>query len=304
MTKISGVSRYILIINRLRSRKQTFDQLYEYLEFQSSLKGFDCTMSLRTFQREKNQIRDIFNVDIQYNKSDKVYFVKSEENADLEVQDRLLETYQLIDIMESSQGFRDKLLFDTRKANGVEHVLSFLIAIKQSQIVHTTHFHFQSGSEYTKQIKPYFIKESQGRWYVIGEDIEKKDIRTFALDRIKEIDITNQKFKKATVNIDDWFQYSFGIIRTNHDIPQKIKLAFTYQQGQYVKSFPLHKSQIVESEDFDDDETIITLQLCPTEDFIMELLRYGNELKVLEPTKLADQIRDEHRKGYEQYNPK
>ena len=65
-------------------------------------------------------------------------------------------------------------------------------------------------------------------------------------------------------------------------------MSFDYYQGKYIKSLPLHHTQetLIDNE----NELRIKLQLCITHDLLMELLSFGDNLKVLQPQSLADEI--------------
>jgi len=301
MSKQTAINRYFLIIKRLQKRKQSFKQLHDYLHMQTEIRGYKCTLEKRTFQREINEIREVFGIDIQYSRAEKVYYISEEENPEQLKQDRLLEAYELLNILETSDIYKDKIFFEERKAKGLEFVFGFLYAIKNSLIVNTEHINFSDGSKYPKTIKPLALKESQGRWYILAEDSKDSYLKTFALDRIIELDITNQKFEKPEIKIEEWFKYSFGIIKPENEKPEIITLSLSFLQGQYIKSYPLHKSQQLLSESYDDDEVIFSLEMFITDDFIMELMKYGNELEVLSPAFLADKLKNEHKKAFEQY---
>jgi proteasome accessory factor B len=43
------------------------------------------------------------------------------------------------------------------------------------------------------------------------------------------------------------------------------------------------------------------LKLCVTQDLVMELLSFGDDLKVLNPKSLADEIKKAHRQAFSQY---
>ncbi|TAG99639.1 MAG: WYL domain-containing protein, partial [Sphingobacteriales bacterium] len=43
------------------------------------------------------------------------------------------------------------------------------------------------------------------------------------------------------------------------------------------------------------------LNLCITHDFVMELLSFGNDLKVLQPQSLVDKIKTAHYNAYKKY---
>lgn len=95
------------------------------------------------------------------------------------------------------------------------------------------------------------------------------------------------------------FHHCFGIISPSDEEPQDIILSFDPFQGKYIKTLPLHSSQQVLISN--DDELRIKLRLCVTFDLVMELLSLGDNMKVIEPQSLADDIRAAHKKAYSQY---
>ena len=62
---------------------------------------------------------------------------------------------------------------------------------------------------------------------------------------------------------------------------------------------PLHETQQVLVDN--DEEMKIKLKLCITHDLVVELLSFGDNMIVIEPKSLADQIKLEHEKAFNQY---
>ena len=85
----------------------------------------------------------------------------------------------------------------------------------------------------------------------------------------------------------------------NDDAPQDIILSFDPFQGKYIKTLPLHESQQILIDN--KDELQLKLNLYLTYDFIMELLSYGEKVKVLKPRSLANEIKAAHQKAVGQY---
>lgn len=142
----------------------------------------------------------------------------------------------------------------------------------------------------SKTLQPYFIKESKNRWYIIGLEKNANQIRTFGLDRISGVEVLKTKFTKPSKTfIQSLFQNSFGIIY-NQKPPQKVILEFSSFQANYIKSLPLHSSQKIISEI--ENYCKIQLFIHPTYDFIMEILSMGNEVTVLEPQSLKEEIKE------------
>ena len=149
-------------------------------------------------------------------------------------------------------------------------------------------------------VNPYGLKEFKSRWYVMAKDDKDNKVKSFALDRLTSLEITNQTYKYPdNYSIEDSYRFCFGIVGANNEEPKEIILSFNSFQGKYIKSLPLHHTQqiLVDTR----DEMRIKLNLCLTHDLFMELLSFGENMKVLEPKSLADQIQKTHKKAFELY---
>ena len=87
-----------------------------------------------------------------------------------------------------------------------------------------------------------------------------------------------------------YFDDCFGIINPTDKKPENIILSFSKMQGKYIKTFPLHEPFTVLKDD--ENEYRIKFKIHITYDFVMELLSYGWDLKVISPKKLIDEIKD------------
>jgi predicted DNA-binding transcriptional regulator YafY len=70
-------------------------------------------------------------------------------------------------------------------------------------------------------------------------------------------------------------------------------------QGKYIKSLPLHHTQKVLTDN--QSELKISLRIFMTFDFVMELLSYGDKVKILQHQSLANEIKQTHENAFKQY---
>ena len=82
--------------------------------------------------------------------------------------------------------------------------------------------------------------------------------------------------------------------------PERIILSFDPEQGQYVKTLPLHHSQQILIDN--QQEIRIALKMVLTYDFVMEICSRSRYVKVLEPNHLAQQVKELLKAAYRQYN--
>jgi predicted DNA-binding transcriptional regulator YafY len=292
MAKDTYLYRYSLILKRLEKASATFEQIKKYLEIESEIKGKNYSVSLRSFQRDIKDINEQFGIEIaNERKGDKRYFIKSIPDSP-EHSQRLLEAFQMLNAIKASKDNTEYILLETRKPDGLEHFYGLLHAIKNNKVVKLAYRKFYSDEITERKLLPLALKEAKNRWYLIAEDTKDSQVKTFGLDRISDLEITKLGFpKKINVNYNDLFKHSFGIINPADQKPEKVKLSFSFTQGQYIKSFPLHKSQAILSESKENDEVIIELFIQITDDFVMELLSYGSDVEVLSPKSLRKEIK-------------
>ena len=284
MAKRDFIQRYIFIINRLKSRASTFEELQDYLLRQQQITGDKLEISQRTLQRDLNEIRSLFDTDIQYNRKEGVYeIVESITEKPIE---RIIESYEIINALNYSNNVTQKLYLEQRKNLGTEHLHGLLYAIDNHFEVSFSHHSYWKDGLKNRTVHPIAIKESQKRWYLVCHDLDKKEIRNFGLDRITNLKISDKKFCKYTFDVKEYYQHAFGV--ETHKPAQKIVLKFTAFQSQYIKSLPLHFSQELLLED-----TVschFAYFMHPTHDFEMEVLKYGEHVTVVAPESLKQTI--------------
>jgi len=289
MSKKIFLLRYLLIIKRLQRSKASFNEIEEYILRESEIRDMNLNISKRTFQRDLNEIRDIYNVDIQHDKKSKTYFIESADQST--TTDRLLEAFEMFNALNLSDDLSQFIHFEKRKPQGIHHFHGLLHCIKNQFVVSFPYHKYDDDIIVKRDVEPYALKEFKGRWYLIAKDQEDKNVKTFGLDRIQELNITKKKFAPPeNFNANDLYKNYFGIVNTSKGKAEEIILSFDSFNGKYIKSFPLHESQqiLVDNK----KETRIKLFLHITSDFEMELLSHGDRVKIVSPDRLKKRLRE------------
>ncbi len=298
MSKREAILRYSLIINRLRLKKSTFKEIDDYLVQESKFQGYDFRISERTFDRDRKDILSIYNIEIKYDFSSKVYYIAQDEEDS--AHNRLLEAFDTFNALNLSDKISKGIHFETRKSKGTENLHGMVHAIQNQLIIKFDYHKFYNDKISHRTVNPLALKEYKNRWYIMALDHKDNSIKSFGLDRINNLQITKTKFIDDTnFDIDEHFKYSFGIISPNADKPEEIIISFTPFQGKYIQSMPLHHTQetIIDN----DEEFRIKLKLYITHDFIMEILSMANNLKIIQPESLIDEIKKVSKATFEQY---
>ncbi|WP_312185307.1 WYL domain-containing protein [Sphingobacterium sp.] len=288
MSKREAIARYNLIIKKLRKCPANFVDIANYLALESEIQEYDFNVSIRTFQRDRKDIFSIYNIDIQYDFIQKVYYIDQEEQPELN--ERILEAFDTFNALNLTDRLSNYIHFEKRKPRGTEHLYGLLHAIKnQIQIKFVYQKYWEDGLT-NRHVEPYALKEFKNRWYLLAKDLKNVQIKSFALDRLSELEILKKKFEfPKNFDVNEHYRYCFGIISPNSDKPEEVILSFNPLQGKYIKSLPLHESQILLIDN--GDEVRVKLKLFLTHDFFMELLSYGNDMKVIAPSSLIKDLK-------------
>jgi predicted DNA-binding transcriptional regulator YafY len=288
MSKHGTIRRYTLEIEKIRRGQfPSFQEIKDYL-FEH---GFE--IGDRTIQRDIEQIRFEFGIEIKYNRDKNGYYIDYENSLNIESFFRFLEIVNTAELLtESLLESKDSLKhisFDTGGGlKGIENLKPLLKAIKDNRKISFTHFNFHTEKSRKYTLKPYLLKEYQNRWYVVGIIGGFNEFRTFGIDRIENLEIKTETFKPdKKLNPIEMFNKTIGLVYSENT-PQTIVLSFTPTQGKYVKTLPLHSSQRILIDD--EQECRISLDVVPNYELTQQILKHGETVNVIKPQWLKDEI--------------
>ncbi|MCG9793389.1 helix-turn-helix transcriptional regulator [Flavobacterium algicola] len=257
--------------------------------------GDKFEFSSRTFIRDKADILDLFGIEIVYNRKDKVYCINDEVEAP--AVSRMIEAFSIHQALKDGNKISPSIYLEKRKVTGTHLINGILHAIQNRLMISFTHTKFWDMEISERTVKPIAIKESEHRWYLIAQDEKDGSIKNFGFDRISNLKILDTKFRPITFDVDNNYQHAFGI--ETYEAPEKVVLSFTWQQGNYIKSFPLHSSQKITKDT--DEELVVELFIHPTNEIVMELLKYDSNVKVIAPVSLRNEMKKRIKKMVEIY---
>jgi hypothetical protein len=305
MSKQSFFLRYTYILDKLKQKPySSFEEIEDYIKKKSEFlhkEGDDIFLGFckRTFQKDKKEIEKIYKIEINFSKQKGAYFISEEGSADNYFQ-RISEQANVLNLLNHAKEFQSIIFFENQKPIGTENMFGFIHAIKNKLQIKFSYQKFYETTSLSKIVEPYAIKEFKQRWYLIATDINDGYLKTFGLDRLTNLETTTKKFKpKKEINTEQLFAHSYGIFYLENQEPQEVVLSFDIEQGKYIKSLPLHKSQKII---YDNEEVlIIKLIIHLTYDFVKELISFGDSMLVVKPKSLAKQVKDEHKKAFDRY---
>lgn len=290
MSHHGTIRRYTLIIEKLgRKQYPSFREIKDYLIDN----GFE--VSDRTIQRDIEQIRFEFGIEIMYDRLNKGYFIDEEKSTNVEAFLSFLEightAFLLTESLKESKDTLDYISFESvGDLKGIENLKPLLFAIKNKRKISFVHENFSTGRMKKFTLNPYLLREYLNRWYIVGIRVDKKELRTFGIERISNLEVKEENFKPdPKISPSKLFDNIIGVNCSDDDV-EEVELSFTPLQGKYVKSLPWHRSQKILKDD--DMELIIRLRVIPNYEFTQRILMHGNAVRVLKPKWLADHIKN------------
>ena len=285
----------LLITYLKRNPFKTKQEILDYFEEN------DKSFNERTFYRLKQTLDYDFGILITFDYSKNGYYFDEEKSINADTFLSLLEIVVTAELFSTNLKLNNTLNYiefeNKATIEGLSNFKIILKAIQQNVSIKFKHYSFYHLKENEYTIIPYFLKQYQNRWYVIGET--EKGYRTFGIDRIENILVNTKKIKPKTEEAKDKFSHVIGLNYVDHKL-EKIRLSFHNSQKPYLQSLPLHHSQKEIPSDIDATFTI-ELLIHPNFEFNQQILKYGSLVKVLEPKWLVDEIMGELEKAVEKY---
>ena len=189
--------------------------------------------------------------------------------------------------------------FDTNAyVQGLEHLSPIFMAIVHHQVLKID---YQPFGKPIRQfiLHPYYIKQYNGRWFLLGKDDRHPYLANLALDRIHSIEVTTYPYILNTnIDFDEYFSDVIGVTIPEDTPIEPIVLRFSDQQLPYVLSKPIHESQNNSRK----NENIITLNVYPNKELMQKILSFGSTVEVIEPQNVRERVQEEIKKLQKIYN--
>ena len=256
-------------------------------------------LARRTFFHYRDGVEEMFDMNIQCDKSTFEYYIDtSGEEHNARLQSWLVDSVSISGMLSGAHDISGRIMLEN-VPSARQYLPVVIDALKQNRRIS---FSYKS---YTRSrptdgivLEPYFVKIFKQLWYVIGLNVKDKQVKTYSLDRMSQLNLLQDTFvMPEDVNPSEFFKDCFGII-TNQNRPKRIVLRVEPTQAKYFRALPLHSSQ---QEEVHDEYSVFTYQMRITYDLKEELMSHGASIEVLEPQELKLLIRNELEQALKNY---
>lgn len=156
-------------------------------------------------------------------------------------------------------------------------------AVLQQQEVAFTYKKPGAKQGEARRVRPYHLANRENLWYLIGFDIERGALRTFALPRIAAVEMTKTKFARpADFSPEKFFANALGVLGGAGD--WRVVIRFNSTAAERVREREWHESQ--ELRELGAGGLEVTLRLGALEEVEQWILGWGAQAEVVAPPEL------------------
>ena len=291
-TSVRLIRRYVWLVETIRRAGRISLEDINGKWIKSSLHDEkEVNLPERTFHRHRDAIADLFGIEILCDRSNgNVYYIGNEETLEKpsftsSLFNGLAIDNQLID----NPDIKDRIQYEETHG-GSKYLPVIIEAISKNSLIELSYRSFNDRRLKEFKVEPYGLKQASRRWYLIAHIPGYENLTVFSLDRIKSIELTDEKFKyDKTWNLNSYFDEVIGVNLEDDYECEEVKIRVYGHQRNYIESLPLHKSQKLLKREKEYSE--YSYKLRPEYEFQHEILKMGFNIEVLSPQWLRDEIR-------------
>lgn len=293
----SSLARRLEVTNKTIQRDITFmrDELGLPLEYDQQLHGYTYTQDVSQFPVFELGAAELAGLFLARRAIDSVQGTGLEESM-REVFSRLTETIE--GRVQFSWADADRAF--SRKASGVAKSDMKLFGELAEAVLNQREisFHYRKlGADCgeTRKIEPYHLGEIEGCWYVIGRDLKRDALRTFALPRLTRLRVNKRTFERPQgFDGRSYLRNSFGVWTAAGDQElYLVRVELREYAARIAQERRWHPTQELKILNTAGTRVEVRFQISRLEEVLRWVLSWGSKARVLGPPELQDMVREE-----------
>lgn len=298
------IRKYVWLVDTInRNQKISFDDLNKKWKGNVDLSG-GTDLPKRTFENWRKAIEEMFDINIENERCDEYrYYIENREDLNNGgLRSWIINTFCVSNTLLGSQSVKDRILLEY-VPSGQAYLQTIIEAMKENRVLNMTYHSFWKDKEGNYDVHPYCVKLFRQRWYMVAQGTYHDEPRIYALDRIQELNVKDETFElPKDWDANEYFDGSYGIITNPHEEKQLVKIKVSTSQANYIRSLKIHESQ--EEVERNEEYSIFTFFLRPELDFQQELLKNGEDVEVIEPQWLRNEMGEKIKRMWDKYKRK
>jgi predicted DNA-binding transcriptional regulator YafY len=182
---------------------------------------------------------------------------------------------------------RIRIFQPERREGRAEHFSVVAAALLKRMRLWIKHYNRKDDRETVREISPQRLVHYRDNWYLDAWCHLRNDLRSFAVDAIREAVIKEAPAKEVRdADLDEYLGSGYGIF-AGRDV-EWAKLRFTPEAARWVSAQSWHPKQRSRVEK--DGSYVLELPYAEDRELVMEILKYGADVEVLEPAALRERV--------------
>ncbi len=193
---------------------------------------------------------------------------------------------------------RIRIITRSRRSEHPDFFPLLIQALLHRKRVKIRHFHRARGEHGEREISPQRLTFYRDNWYLDSWCHQRQAIRSFAVDAIEAVEILPGKAKEVSdARLDRELGSGYGIFSGAER--QWALLRFSPEQARWVSREEWHPEQQAEFEP--DGHYRLRIPYSQEPELVMDILRYGSGVEVLEPASLRQRVATELERACQRY---
>lgn len=258
----------------------------------------ETTIPRRTFIRMKDNILSLFDIQIVYDRKEKKYHIENDISGCNKNTQFLRSAFAVNQMVSENRDLAERILLEDTSAGSNIFLPEITTAMRENRRLSITYQSYEMQTAREFEIEPYALRYFGRRWYVLAHTDFHNSLRLYALDRMKDVKISDNLFKlPEDFSADDYFSRYFGVIVTDGKA-ENIQLKTSDTRAKYLRSLPLHHSQKEIA------ANLFELHLVPTDDFINAVRAMETEVEIVSPDWLRKRLLQDAKDLVKKYSKK
>lgn len=251
-----------------------------FQEIDSRLIDYGFNISRRTLLRDIDTIRTELGIEIEYRKAVNGYFIIDENDGQTELFKRNLLNNEISENLKLYSRISKYVFVENTFVDYKENFNLILKAINSQKLIEFNHVSIGNQEAKVFKVVPIALKEYRSRWYLLGQEIKSKQLKTFAIQRISNLKISDKSFNR--LNYEQFLDFYKNVIGVSvlDEKPEKIVFEMEKNQALYIIETPIHPSQKTISSK---ENVKFELEVIPNQELLMTLKMYVGYIKIIEP---------------------
>jgi predicted DNA-binding transcriptional regulator YafY len=171
-------------------------------------------------------------------------------------------------------------------------------ALLQGKLLNFCYYSPTSSDCTMRTVEPHHLVNYMGNWHLIAYCRLRDDWRDFVLGRITLCSVEGTPFQiREKEEWQPYLQNTFGIFQNRKIF--NVVLRFTPERSRWIKGEMWHEAQTEEIQE--NGSLILTVPASHEQEIMMEILKHGSHVEVLEPVWLREKVVKEMKDAVNKY---